>query len=494
MANRTQNFARRIFDAAKRPFARLSSSKSGRIFALGGAEPEILAMASADRGPLRGRGYATLVPAILAFISVMCAGSIIGIPLLFALPLAVIMSVITLLIDMSIMTIETTKNRALGFVTFAFRVGISVLMSFIISNFIILKVLENDIARQVYVNQTVSAEEFFKSDIVPRYAAEKERLTKIVNDGQAKIDKADKSVKDLEGVVTKSRGQLACETGGVSSVGPCDKTSGNAGYGPNATVAQDFVEINEGRLTKARKALTNVQSEFGPQVEQARKDLNDQNTNIQNEKAAALKRFTTQNGIIAQWNALQDLKDASVTVAFWVLMLELLLIALDMIAVVVAKTIRTLTYKAVLVSMQKQEMEEAALEATRKVQLVKDEVARDLARSTVVTRESELAALEADAEYQEALSKSEFWKAEAERREEAAAANAAREEAFADAEAERREAIAAAKAKAEIKRIEHDAAVYAAKAEAEIEKINLTVAKFAEMEHLVNATNHTANT
>lgn len=321
------------------------------LLRLGGADPAILRHAPRDRGEFRARGIAAIVPAILAV-----AGFTVGVDIAIgslpvALLIGIVWGIIVLFLDVSLLTsLVGASWRRMVFMVL-FRGIISLAAALAISSFILLGIFADDIAPQVAADQQTAAQANFKNVVEPKYAADKIKAQATLDKDQATLGQADEAVSLLQGQVAKTDQLVSCELNGANQTGTCPKTTGAVGNGPEAKADANQLRILQGQLGVAQAKAATLQQQLTPEMADARATLARIDQNAAADRQANSGPILTDNGLIPRWKALAEIRAESSSVDFWAWVIEILLIAADMMAVIAAVFSHTPAYNRVLRAM-----------------------------------------------------------------------------------------------------------------------------------------------
>jgi hypothetical protein len=319
------------------------------LAALGGADNQILARARVDAAEMTGRGIAALIPAVFggmaAIISFRYAYRL---PLGTAAAVGVGWAVVVLLFDLSLMKSAPDRHTAARAVTFASRAVVSVLAAFTFASAIVMFMFARDISVQVAVNQQTDLARYNSTVIVPAYAATLEGDRHTIATDQGEISLAGQAVAYWQQQVTSAKFQVTCEAQGVSQFAGCGHGSGLTGEGPVYQVRLAALREDQAALTRAQAQVTATKARLSPQIGSAQTGLSRAERQEQADYAAAKARYRQDDGLIARWRALGQLENGSRGVRTEVWLLDGLIIAIDLTAVIVKATSKTPSYDRVL--------------------------------------------------------------------------------------------------------------------------------------------------
>jgi hypothetical protein len=333
------------------------------LSALGGADGQILAQAPVDAAEMTGRGIAALIPSVFgglaALISFRYAYSL---PLGAAAAAGAGWAVIVLCFDLSLMSAAPDRPPVARAVTFGARAIVSVLAAFTFASAIVMFMFARDIAVQVAKDQQTGLARYDGTVIVPAYAAKIKADGDAIAADQSQIDQASQAEASWRQKVADAEVQVTCEAQGVTTFAGCGQGSGLVGQGRVYAVRLAELRADQGALATAQAQAAAVQTRVSPQMASARAALSAAEKQEQAAYAIAQARYDEDDGLIARWRALGELESASPGVRAEVWLLEGLIIAVDLAAVIVKATSKTPSYDRTLVAERKRVTLRAAME------------------------------------------------------------------------------------------------------------------------------------
>ena len=332
------------------------------LAALGGADSQILARARVDTAEMTGRGVAALIPAVFGGLaSIISFRYAYRLPLGAAAAVGVGWAVVVLLFDLSLMTSAPDRHPAARAVTFGSRAVVTVLAAFTFASAIVMFMFARDIGVQVAMNQQTDLARYNSTVIVPAYAATLAGDQHTITTDQGEISRADQAVAYWQQQVANAEFQVTCEAQGVSQFAGCGHGTGLTGQGPVYQVRLAALREDQADLTRAQDQATATKARLSPQIGSAQTGLSRAERQEQADYAAAKARYQQDDGLIARWRALGQLENGSRGVRTEVWLLEGLIIAIDLTAVIVKMTSKTPSYNRVLEAERKK----VVLRATR---------------------------------------------------------------------------------------------------------------------------------
>ena len=240
--------------------------------------------------------------------------------------------------DLSLMRAAPDGHGLSRLVTFGLRAIVSVLAAFTFASAIVMFMFARDIAVQVDKDQQTELAHYNSTVIVPAYAARSPptrapspptrarstRLTGLWPPGGSKVASATL--------------QATCEAHGVSQLAGCGQGTGLAGQGPVYAVRLAELHNDQAALAGAQAQATATRGRLSPSIASAQAGLSQAKAEEQADYAAAKTRYGQDDGLIARWRALGELEAASPDVRAEVWLLEGLIIAIDLAAVITKMT------------------------------------------------------------------------------------------------------------------------------------------------------------
>jgi hypothetical protein len=324
------------------------------LSALGGADARILAQAQVDAAEMSGRGIAALIPAVFGGLA-----ALISFRYAYALPLPVAAAagagwaLVVLCFDLSLMTAAPDRRPLSRVVTFGSRALVSVLAAFTFASAIVIFMFARDIAVQEAKDQQTDLARYNSTVIVPAYAAKIKADQGTITTDQGDISQADQDVAYWQQQVANAELQVTCEANGVSQLAGCGLGTGVVGEGPVYAVRLAELHNDQAALTRAQGKATAVKARLSPQIGSAQAALSQAQHGQQADYASAQARYSKDDGLIARWRALGELESASPGVRAEVWLLEGLIVAIDLAAVIAKMTSKTPSYNRVLEARRK---------------------------------------------------------------------------------------------------------------------------------------------
>jgi hypothetical protein len=338
-------------------------SRLGRVLsALGGADSQILAKAQVDTAEMTGRGIAALIPAVFgglaALISFRYAYSL---PLGAAAAAAAGWAIVVLCFDLSLMTAAPDRRPLARAVTFGLRAVVSVLAAFTFASAIVMFMFAKDIAVQVAKDEQTDLARYNNTVIVPAYAAKIKADENTITTDQGQINQANRAVAYWQQKVASAELQVTCEAHGVSQFAGCGQGTGLVGQGSVYAVRVAELHYDQAALARAQAQAAATETRLSPQIASAQAGLTEAKQDQQADYAKAQTRYSQDDGLIARWRALDELESASPSVLAEVWLLEGLIIAIDLAAVIAKMTSKTPSYNRVLEARRKKVVLRAAM-------------------------------------------------------------------------------------------------------------------------------------
>jgi len=312
---------------------------------LGGGDRNILARSGIDGTQLVGRGIAAIIPAVFG-----AAAVCIAFKYAFALSLpgaavaGLVWGGIVLCFDLSLMT-QGSDGRLVGrIVRFGLRAIVAVLAAFTFASPIVIWMFSSDIAVQVAADEQNGLASYNKNVIAPKYAAKIAKDNVAITSYQGQLTAASQSVVNAQQSVQTAMVQLTCEGQGINDTAGCGAGTGKYGQGPVYQVRLTELENAQANLTEAEAAEKSVDTEVGPQLQAAKSDLANLNSEEKSDYASAEVRYGHDDGLIARWTALNELEASSATVRLRAYGLEALIVAVDLSAVIARMVTTTPSY------------------------------------------------------------------------------------------------------------------------------------------------------
>jgi hypothetical protein len=354
--------------------ARTSGLKPSRLqrvlSVLGGADSQILARARVDTAEMTGRGIAALIPAVFGGLAALISFRYAyGLPLTAAAAAGAGWAAVVLCFDLSLMTSAPDRRPVARAVTFGLRAVVSVLAAFTFASAIVMFMFARDIGVQVAKDQQTNLARYNSTVIVPAYAGTIKADQNTIAADQGVIGRADQAVAYWQQRVANDELQVTCEAQGVSQFAGCGQGTGLTGQGSVYQVRLTELRKDQAALARAQAQATATKDRLSPQIAAAQTGLSQAKQQEQANYATAKARYAHNDGLIARWRALRELENSSGSVRTEVWLLEGLIIAIDLAAVIAKMTSKTPTYNRVLeaerkkVALRAAETEEDAADA-----------------------------------------------------------------------------------------------------------------------------------
>jgi hypothetical protein len=335
--------------------ARRKLSRPWRVLStLGGADSQILAKAQVDAAEMTGRGIAALIPAVFGGLA-----ALISFRYAYALPLGAAVAagagwaMVMLCFDVSLMKAAPDRRPVSRVVTLGCRAIVSVLAAFTFASAIVIFMYAKDIAVQVAKDQQTNLARYNSTVIVPAYAAKITADENTITTDQHQIDQANQTVADWQQKVASAELQVTCEAQGVSQFAGCAQGTGLSGQGPVYAVRLAELHNDQAALARAQAQARATNARLSPQVASAQAGFTQAKQQEQADYIKAQARYGEDDGLIVRWLALGELESASPGVRVQVWLLEGLIIAIDLAAVIAKMTSHTPSYNRVLEAQRK---------------------------------------------------------------------------------------------------------------------------------------------
>ena len=322
---------------------------------LGGADSQILARARVDTAEMTGRGIAALIPAVFGGLAALISFRYAyGLPLGAAAAAGAGWAAVVLCFDLSLMTSAPDRRPVALAVTFGLRAVVSVLAAFTFASAIVMFMFARDIGVQVARDQQTDLARYNSTVIVPAYAGTIKVNQNTVTADQGDISRTDRLVAYWQQRVANDELQMTCEAQGISQFADCGQGTGLTGQGPVYQVRLAELGRDQAALARAKAQATATKAGLSPQIAAAQTGLSRAKQQEQADYAAAKARYENNDGLIARWRALGELENSSRGVRTQVWLLEGLIIAIDLAAVIAKMTSKTPSYHRVLEAERKQ--------------------------------------------------------------------------------------------------------------------------------------------
>lgn len=330
---------------------------------LGGADSQILARARVDSTEMTGRGIAALIPAVFGGFAV-----VIAFRYAYALSGGAAAAAgagwafVVLCFDLSLMTAAPGRGRGSRLATFGLRAIVSVLAALTFAGAIVMFMFAKDISVVLKKDQANDVAIYNSRVIIPAYAAKIAGDNNTISADQDQVSQAGQAVAQWQQRVADASVQATCEKQGVSRYAGCGNGTGRYGWGPVTNVRLAELGNDQAALARATRQAAAVQSRLAPQIAAAEHDLSQLHADEQRDYAQAQARYSTDNGLIARWRALNQLESASGEVRAEAWLLEALIAAVDLSAVITKMSSKTPSYNRLLEAERKKALLAAVTE------------------------------------------------------------------------------------------------------------------------------------
>jgi hypothetical protein len=316
---------------------------------LGGADGSVLDQARTDATEMTGRGFAALIPAIFGgFAAVVTFRYAYSVPPAAAAVAGVGWALLLLLFDLSLMTASPSRSWASRLVTYGARALVSVLAAVTFAAPLVLFMYARDISVQVTADQQTDLAAYDREHIVPVYAPAISADNSQIATDQRDISTADQAVASQQQATQNAGVQAVCEAGGLSDEFGCQRGTGQVGQGPAYQVRVSELRADEANLAAARAQAAAVQARLMPQIGTLQAGVTTATRAEHAAYAAAETRYRGDDGLIARWRALGELERAYPSVDLYVRLLQALIVAVDLSAVLAKISSSTPSYDRVL--------------------------------------------------------------------------------------------------------------------------------------------------
>jgi hypothetical protein len=197
--------------------------------------------------------------------------------------------------------------------------------------------------------------------IIPAYAKRISADQNLIGTDQNQIDSASQVVTTWRENVATDRVQVTCEAQGVTQFAGCGKGTGLVGTGQVYNVRLTELKNDEASQANAQAQATATKNRLSPQIVAAQSNLTRADAMQRRDYAQAQTRYLGNDGLIARWRALSELETQSSGINLEVRLLEGLIIAIDLAAVIGKLTSKTPSYNRALEASRKKVMLRAAL-------------------------------------------------------------------------------------------------------------------------------------
>ena len=231
---------------------------------------------------------------------------------------------------------------------------VSVLAAFTFASAIVMFMFARDIGVQVAKDQQTDLARYNSTVIVPAYAATIEADQNTITTDQGEISRADQAVAYWQQQVANAEFQVTCEAQGVSQFAGCGQGTGLTGQGPVYQVRLADLRKDQAALARAQAQATATKARLSPQIAiRADGPVPGGTAGASRLRGGEGPVRSTDDGLIARWRALGELENASPGVRTEVWLLEGLIIAIDLAAVIAKMTSKTPSYNRVLEAERK---------------------------------------------------------------------------------------------------------------------------------------------
>jgi hypothetical protein len=312
---------------------------------------------------MTGRGIAALIPAVFGGLA-----ALISFRYAYALPLPAAVAagagwaVVVLCFDLSLMTAAPDRGRASRAVAFGLRAIVSVLAAFTFASAIVMFMFAKDISTQVAKDQQTDLAHYNTTVIIPAYAKRIAADQATISTDQNQVNQANKVVAAWQRKVANDRVQVTCEAQGVTQFAGCGRGTGRVGEGQVYDVRLIELQNDEASLVGSRGQAAATTNRLSPQIAAAQADVTKIQVKQKSDYAQAQARYDGNDGLIARWRALSELESHSPGIRLEVWLLEGLIIAIDLAAVIAKLTSKTPSYDRLLEARRKKVILRAALE------------------------------------------------------------------------------------------------------------------------------------
>lgn len=351
------------------------------LVTLGGGRTDILAHAEVDATEMTGRGIAAVIPAIFGSLAMTASASYaFSLRPAAAALVGVAWGLIVLAFDLSLMTAASDRAPVLLAVTLGCRAIVAVLAALAFAGSLVMFFYAKDVGVQVRADQQAGLAAYNRRFIEARFGPPVRADWSVITASRREEAAAGRAVAAATQRVARDKVQVTCEAGGVSLQAGCQRGSGRVGRGPVYQVRLNELRNAEAGQAAARAHASAVAAQAVPQVRVARADIKVQRAQEHAAYANARARYLADDGLLARWHALSQLEAADPQTRAEAYLLEALIVAIDMSAVLTKVSSRTPSYDRVMKAMRKTVSLQAA-------------TSEDEAASGAETRRAELDAL-----------------------------------------------------------------------------------------------------
>jgi len=211
----------------------------------------------------------------------------------------------------------------------------------------------SDIAVQVAKDQQTDLARYNEAVIIPAYAGKITAAEDVIRADQGEISQASRQAASWRQQAAAARVQATCEAQGVSRIAGCGQGTGLVGQGRVYAVRLAELQNDQAALASAQDQAATTQSRLVPQIQTAQAALSQARQQERADYARAQARYSHDDGLIARWRALGELESASPGVRAEVWLLQGLIIAVDLAAVLAKLSSKTPSYNRMLEAWRK---------------------------------------------------------------------------------------------------------------------------------------------
>ncbi len=342
-----------LFAAVLTLLAALAATmRPGGLAWLGGARPEFLDRAVADKAAFTARGIAAIIPALFGTLAMTVAleyGQQLN--LLPAAAGGAAWGAVVLFFDLAIMSADvrggSARSRIRVTVFLTLRGSAAILAALVFSSMIALFWYRTDIATQVQRDNQAAARAYDQRYIGPRYTPQVNQAQAQAAADQERLNADAQAVASASNAANRAKLLVQCEQGGVSNIAGCPAGSGKIGSGPVTAVRIAEYQNAEVALAQAKATQQADQARLIPQIRQAQSSASAAQNAENRAETAELTFQTSHDGLLARQRALSELERSDSGVGAAVEAMKLLIIIIDCSAVIAKITSRTPSYDRV---------------------------------------------------------------------------------------------------------------------------------------------------
>ncbi len=324
------------------------------LVTLGGAKASILSGADVDTAEMTGRGIAALIPAVFGSLAMTASASYaFSLQPAPAALVGVAWGSIVVAFDLSLMTAAPDRAPALRAVTLGCRAIVAVLAALAFAGSLVMFFYARDISIQVKADEQAALASYDKRFIQVRFGPPIRKDESEIATAQRQEVVVARKVAKAGQRVGHDRLQVTCEAGGVSRRAGCQRGSGRIGRGPVYQVRRRELSNAEAALAAARAQAATVATQAAQQVRAAKADMKKQRSQERTRYERAQARYLADNGLLARWRALSKLEAADPQTRGEAYLLEALIVAIDLSAVLAKVSSRTPSYDRVMTAMRR---------------------------------------------------------------------------------------------------------------------------------------------